>query len=222
MVGVLAERKALALTARLLTVRCRDMLYLSTMPLEMFAIAMNELPDVLQHSRAVARRSMRVLSALLLCLSAAGMAQAKTSIVIVGGQGLTFSPQTLDIDVGDTVTFLNFGGVHNVVADDGSFRCAHGCDNDGHGGNGSATGQLWSVSVDFPVPGKVGYFCEVHGAPGDGMYGTINVLGQLPPPPPLAPDPIPLGGAWLIALLAAAMIACAAPWLRRARKFPPG
>jgi len=191
-----------------------------------FAIAMNDLPDLLEDRRAMhaARRPMRLLSAMLFCLMAAGMAHAKTSIVIVGGQGLTFSPQTLDIDAGDTVTFLNFGGVHNVVADDGSFRCAHGCDNDGHGGNGSATGQLWSVSVDFPNPGKVGYFCEVHGAPGDGMFGTINVnaVAPPPPPPPLGPDPIPLGGAWLLALLAAAMIACAAPWLRRARKPPPG
>lgn len=185
---------------------------------------MNDLPALSQNRRAIqlVPRSLRLLPALLFCLMAAGVAHAKTSIVIVGGQGLTFSPQTLDIDAGDTVTFLNFGGVHNVVADDGSFRCAHGCDNDGHGGNGSATGQLWSVSVDFPNPGKVGYFCEVHGAPGDGMFGTINVNGvPPPPPPPPAPDPIPLGGAWLFALLAAAMIACAAPWLRRARKLPP-
>jgi len=53
------------------------------------------------------------------------------------------------------------------------------------------------------------------------MFGTINVNAVAPPPPPPDPDPIPLDGAWLLALLAAAMIACAAPWLRRARKFPP-
>ena len=127
------------------------------------------------------RVSILVL-ALVLMLFGVVNAQANVAIVIVGGQGLTFSPQTIDINAGDTVTFLNFGGVHNVVADDGSFRCAHGCDNDGNGGNGAATGQLWLVSIDFPNAGTVGYFCETHGTPGTGMFGTINVLGAAPPP----------------------------------------
>ena len=144
-------------------------------------------------------------------------AQANVSYVIVGGQGLTFSPQTIDINAGDTVTFLNFGGVHNVVADDGRFRCAHGCDNDGHGGNGGATGQLWSVSVVFPNAGTVGYFCETHGTPGTGMFGTIHVLGAAPPPDPAA-SAVSIDGKWFLALLGAALIACAAPWLRRTRR----
>jgi plastocyanin len=148
-------------------------------------------------------------------------AQASVAYVIVGGQGLTFSPQTIDINAGDTVTFLNFGGVHNVVADDGSFRCAHGCDNDGHGGNGGATGQLWSVSVDFPNAGTIGYFCETHGTPGTGMFGTINVLGAVPPPAPAASE-VSTGGIWFLLLLGTALIACAAPWLRRARRTPRG
>ena len=137
-------------------------------------------------------------------------AEARVAYVIVGGQSLSFSPQSVNIDPGDTVTFLNFGGVHNVVADDGSFRCAHGCDNDGHGGNGGATGQPWLVSINFPNAGTVGYFCETHGAPGVGMFGTINVLG---PPPPATP--VSIGGPWFLALLGAALIACAALWLLR-------
>jgi plastocyanin len=156
--------------------------------------------------------------ALTLMLFGVVNAQANVSYVIVGGQGLSFSPQTIDITAGDTVTFLNFGGVHNVVADDGSFRCAHGCDNDGHGGNGAATGQLWLVSIDFPNAGTVGYFCETHGAPGTGMFGTINVLGAAPPPPPPVASEVSTGGTWLLAMLGAALIACAAPWLRRARR----
>lgn len=148
-------------------------------------------------------------------------AQAKTVFVTVGGQnGLAFSPQTIDIDAGDTVTFLNFGGLHNVVADDGSFRCARGCDNDGRGGSGAASSQLWSVSIDFPNAGTVGYFCETHGAPGTGMFGTINVLGPPPPPPPPNPSAIPMGGEWFLVLLGGAVIACAAPWLRRRRRSP--
>ena len=45
--------------------------------------------------------------------------------------GACFSPSPLTISVGDTVTFYicaDTGGTgpHNVVADDGSFRCAKG------------------------------------------------------------------------------------------------
>ena len=154
--------------------------------------------------------------ALCALLCAAGRAGATTWFVVVGGQSLSFSPQTLDVQAGDTVTFLNLGGLHNVVADDGSFRCAHGCDNDGHGGSGAASNQLWSVSIGFPTAGTVGYFCEVHGAPGVGMFGTINVAAAPPPPPPLGPSAVPLGGG-LLALLAAALLLGAAPWLRRTR-----
>ena len=151
--------------------------------------------------------------ALTLMLSCVVNAQAKISYVIVGGQSLSFSPQTIDIDAGDVVTFLNFGGVHNVVADDGSFRCALGCDNDGQGGSGAASGQLWSVSINFPNAGAVGYFCELHGAPGVDMFGTIKVRAA---PPPLA-SAVSISGKWFFALLGAALIVCAAPWLRRAR-----
>ena len=163
--------------------------------------------------RGMPRASMRLLM-LALLLSGAGVARADTAIVIVGGQGLAFSPQTLDINAGDTVTFLNFGGLHNVVADDGSFRCAHGCDNDGHGGSGAPSSQRWQVSVMFPDAGTFGYFCETHGAPGTGMFGTISVAGPVTPPPP-APSAIPLGGRWMLALLAFALVACAGRRLRR-------
>jgi len=174
-----------------------------------------------QAPRSAARRAAMALRAPLVAsmLAAAAWfsatAHADTAIVIVGGNGLAFSPQTTDINAGDTVTFLNFGGVHNVVADDGSFRCAHGCDNDGHGGSGAASGQPWQVSITFPNAGTVGYFCETHGAPGVGMFGTINVAGPQPPPPPPAPSAIPLGGRWMLALLAFALVAGARWRLRR-------
>ena len=46
-----------------------------------------------------------------------------------------YEPSTLTINVGDTVTFTNTSGFHNVVSDADSvtaFRCANGCDGDGH------------------------------------------------------------------------------------------
>jgi plastocyanin len=138
-------------------------------------------------------------------------AHAKQWFVQAGGAGLAFSPMVLEINVGDTVTFSNLGGFHNVVADNGSFRCAHGCDGDGMGGNGNATSLIWVATVAFPKAGTFGYFCEPHGAPGEGMFGTIEVRA---PDPPV---PVPSGGMKLGLILVAALALLAASRLRRGR-----
>jgi len=96
--------------------------------------------------------------------------------VSVGGSNDMFSPSTLTINAGDTVTFTEVSGSHNVVSDTaGLFRCANGCDGDGKGGNGSVAGNNWSVTISFPTAGTFGYYCEAHGAPGVGMHGTVRV-----------------------------------------------
>jgi len=89
---------------------------------------------------------------------------------------MSFSPQELTIAVGDTVTFVNAGGLHNVYADDGSFRCARGCD--GQGGNGALSAEPWSATVSFDTAGSFGYICQAHA--GMGMRGTITVQGTTP------------------------------------------
>jgi len=137
---------------------------------------------------------------------------AKQWYVQSGGAQVAFSPQFLTIQAGDTVTFLNLGGYHNVVADDGSFRCAHGCDDDGQGGSGNASDSFWLATVPFPKAGTVGYFCEPHGAPGSGMYGTIEVVA-VPSPAPVVPAPS--GNARIDALLAFAVTLAALVRLRR-------
>lgn len=149
--------------------------------------------------------------ALLLGMLCAGAlpGAAAAAIINVGGNSNGFAPQTLTINVGDSVTFTNKGGVHNVVADDGSFRCARGCDGDGKGGNGNATSSSWIAKVTFDKPGTVGYFCETHGMPGQGMYGTILVLGPTGPPPPPSTDPIPALGPGLLLLLVGTIAASA-------------
>jgi len=149
--------------------------------------------------------------ALLPALAFAGQhAQAATWYVDAGGAQIAFVPATLTIGAGDSVTFINRGGFHNVVADDGSFRCAHGCDDDGAGGNGNASSDFWIATVAFPTPGIHGYFCEPHGAPGSGMFGTIVVLA---PTPPATAVP---GAGWIAcALLIGALLAAASPMLRR-------
>ena len=152
------------------------------------------------------------LAVALLCAHVC--AQASTFIVNVGGGGNVFNPQTISIHPDDTVVFINKGGYHNVVADDGSFRCAHGCDGDGHGGNGSASSSTWVVSLSFDRPGTIGYFCEIHGAPGEGMYGTINVAA---PPPPAPLSAAPVNGWKFGALLACGLVFAAGARLRARR-----
>ena len=64
--------------------------------------------------------------------------------------------------------------MHNVRADNDSFRCANGCD--GEGGNGSPSSSGWSFTRTFNSPATIPYYCEIHGAPGGfGMTGTITV-----------------------------------------------
>ncbi|HEV3455763.1 MAG TPA: Calx-beta domain-containing protein [Thermoanaerobaculia bacterium] len=95
---------------------------------------------------------------------------------------LTFEPANLTIKVGDSVTWTNSSGVnHNVAANDGSFRCASGCDGDGHGGNGNPAGS-WTFTRTFNQPGTINYLCEVHGGPPISMVGSIVVQGSAASP----------------------------------------
>ncbi|HWJ54728.1 MAG TPA: Calx-beta domain-containing protein, partial [Vicinamibacterales bacterium] len=95
--------------------------------------------------------------------------------VVVIASGMSFSPSTVNIDVGDSVTFQNNGGFHNVAADGGSFRCANGCDDTA--GNGAPSSNSWSFTRTFSQAGSIPFHCEVHGFPGGGMHGTIVVTG---------------------------------------------
>ncbi|MGH9458377.1 MAG: plastocyanin/azurin family copper-binding protein [Thermoanaerobaculia bacterium] len=89
----------------------------------------------------------------------------------------SFSPMTLTIQVGDTVTWSNSGILpHNVRADDGSFR------------SGTPSAADWTFTRTFNDPGMIRYYCEAHGAPGGiGMAGSITVEGSTEPPPPPPP-----------------------------------
>jgi plastocyanin len=113
-------------------------------------------------------KSWRFLPLLWLSLSLPpSVASAANYLVGIGDDclagGVCFSPSPLAIRVGDTVRFFvyysnDFHGDHNVVADDGSFRCARGCD--GEGGNGSPNSSSWSFSRTFDTPGIVAYHDE--------------------------------------------------------------
>ncbi len=72
-----------------------------------------------------------------------------------------FSPSTLVVKVGTTVTWQLFGShVHDVIAFDGSFRSRE-------------MGPGDRFSHTFTAPGRYPYFCAPH--VGDGMEGVVIV-----------------------------------------------
>jgi plastocyanin len=99
-----------------------------------------------------------LLSSLLAVLPARGA----TVNVSVGGAGLVFTPSVVHVNPGDTVTWMNAGGFHGVTADDNSFGI-------------SPSADAWTLSHTFTAVGTVGFHCQIHGAPGSGMFGTVIV-----------------------------------------------
>jgi plastocyanin len=120
-----------------------------------------------------------VVVVLVLAALAPGVARAGVEHQ-VSLLGSVFTPQHLEITAGDSVRWTNDDApmFHNVRADDGSFRCAEGCDD--LGGDGGVSPAPWTFSRVFTEPGVIGYYCEAHGVPGLGMWGTITVLEEDP------------------------------------------
>ncbi|HEY8022291.1 MAG TPA: Calx-beta domain-containing protein [Thermoanaerobaculia bacterium] len=141
------------------------------------------MPTIGRSSSPRRARPLR-LALLAAALTLAASAARATTFQVAAGAGgyLVFTPKQLTIHVGDTVTWTNTSGMtHNVRALDDSFRCANGCDGDGHGGNGDPAGS-WTFSRTFNTAGTVNYQCEIHG-PTYGMTGQIVVQPAAPPPP---------------------------------------
>ena len=80
-----------------------------------------------------------------------------------------FQPKTLNIAPGDSVTWNNTSGIHNVKFEDGQFeQPAEPTD--------AATWPATRPKRTFPQAGSYRYYCEMHGATGGvGMSGTIVV-----------------------------------------------
>jgi len=81
-----------------------------------------------------------------------------------------FDPDPVQVQAGDTITWTNTDpGPHTVSANDGSFT------------DYLDVGESFSITVD--EDGEIGYYCKLHGAPGEGMAGTI-LAGDQPAPEP--------------------------------------
>jgi plastocyanin len=105
-------------------------------------------------------------------------------------RGACFYPTQLMIGGGDTVRSIYAGlvdsGPHNVVADDGSFRCARGCDGEGGDGTPADYTAQWSFTRTFTTSGIVNYHDEVSHATGAITVGDV-------PPFAIGPE---VTGAW--------------------------
>lgn len=111
------------------------------------------------------------LFAVALLLGLPGAAPAVTHHISANPDN-TFTPENLVIQPGDSVTWENLGGFHNVLADDASFRCSNGCSDTGQTGEPAYD---WTFTRTFPAPASIPYHCEVHTFEGFGMRGELIV-----------------------------------------------
>lgn len=111
-------------------------------------------------------------------LATARMASGMTTNVVF--QNFSFTPQTVSIQVGDTIVWTNAGGLHTVTGDGADPFC---------GSNAIPV----SCSETFTNPGTFPYHCQFHAA--FGMVGTVIVNSSSTNPPPdtnRIVDPIPV------------------------------
>ncbi len=98
-------------------------------------------------------------------LYAAPASAAEVDVTIVD---FLYDPDPVLVEPGDTITWTNLDpGPHTVSANDGSFTSYLN------------EGESFTLTVD--ENGEIGYYCKLHGAPGEGMAGTIQVGAEAPP-----------------------------------------
>jgi plastocyanin len=110
------------------------------------------------------------LIAMALAPSPAGGAQAADVIV----SDNFYTPKTLTVQAGSTVLWEQQGNLpHDITADDRSWSSHPACAPFAPG-TCMADGDTYSRA--FPEPGTFGYYCTLHGSPGNSMAGTIRVV----------------------------------------------
>lgn len=107
---------------------------------------------------------MKHLYALFLAIL--GLSAAATNHQVQVGSNF-FSPAILSISVGDTVTWTQVSGTHNVNGSTSTFS-----NNPVGFGNGSPAGGTWTYTFVFTTAGTYGYQCDPHPS---SMQGLITV-----------------------------------------------
>ncbi|MDC0204866.1 lamin tail domain-containing protein, partial [Flavobacteriales bacterium] len=110
---------------------------------------------------------MKKLLLFLFCIPFLGITQNSHTINTAGN---TFSPSSLTINVGDTVTWNNTGGYHNVNGTQATFP-------NNPEGFGNSVGAGWTFQWIFTLAGTYDYQCDPH--VGMGMTGVV-IVNTLP------------------------------------------
>jgi LPXTG-motif cell wall-anchored protein len=160
------------------------------------------------------RLSAFAVLSLVLALGPASIAGAASKTVSIGDN--FYSPASVTISVGDTVTWTNNGAApHTATADNGSFDSSPGCP-----ANVDACLQPGDTySHTFSAAGTFGYFCKVHG---QSMSGTVVVQGggggTEPGPSGTLPNTGAGGGTFLALLIGAGLLVAGGATLLAARR----
>ncbi len=102
-------------------------------------------------------RKPRLLPVLALLLFAPAARAATVQITV---QNFEFSPDTVNIQVGDTVVWTKINGTHNVASDDGTTFFT------------PVSSAPWTLSHTFTAAGTFPFHCDVHPS---FMKGTVTV-----------------------------------------------
>ena len=111
--------------------------------------------------------------------AATGAGAENQTVMALSGPN-RFSATSVTINQGETVTWKNGGGNHNVQFNDGTYEMP-----------ANPSTSSWTVSRTFNTPGTFTYVCRQH-APG--MAGSVIVLPANPPPGGGPPEQGPGGG----------------------------
>ena len=103
---------------------------------------------------------------------------------MVTASNYQFAPRDVTINQGESVTWTNGGGTHNVVIEAEGFEQPSPPAPPGP--------PNWPVTHTFNTPGTFTYYCRPH--QGLGMMGTVTVSPTSAPPPPGGAPPPPGGG----------------------------
>jgi plastocyanin len=111
--------------------------------------------------------------------SSANLAPASVTLA-----GTSFSPADVTINQGETVTWTNTQGTHNVVFEGSPAPFAPA----------PPDANVWPYTRQFDTAGTFQYICAAPGHAAGGMRGTVTVNpppGSPPPPPPPGTPPPP-------------------------------
>ncbi len=136
-------------------------------------VAVDKAPEIQEYAYH-SMLQVGIISLVGLLLGCAPAFAANQTVSATSTPSPSFVDKQVTIVQGESVTWNNAGGNHNVHFDDGSFDMPM-----------MPSSMMWSVSRTFQQTGTYGYRCELHG--GSGMSGTVVVNASGGGSPPSSP-----------------------------------